>query len=255
MVVPQIQAMPQYIQPQQQFAQQMPMPAQPGLAGIVAKKESQGLNINSMIIMLLVVYSIEHTEACTGGDGFELKYFMENAFWTIIPVVMIMFIISKSPFYKLQKFAFGDSIVSKLVDGIMLFFVYNLMRNFRNITKRNLCKENVKKTTSTNEEEDKKDKKDVIKVETLPTKPAPIFFDKTTERDVAIAAELKRRLDEKIAAESLKRVSTIEPGYSTKYKLTGPPIGAAVTKTPVIEDTSGKKQVYSTTTGAPVNLR
>jgi len=134
---PQMVQQPQMI-PQQQF--QQPMYEEVVIEEQVAEKSEMPSYI-IMAIMLFGVYYLEHAQKCRSKAGGSLDYksFMRNGFWTIgLPLFFTKILTNLGP-YKAFKSMIGENIVTYFIDGFVLYFIYNLVRNWRNITDKNTC--------------------------------------------------------------------------------------------------------------------
>ena len=108
-------------------------------------------------LMLLAIFYYEHADECrkqTGGN-IDIKSMLRSGFWTIGFSYIITIILTNIGPYRMVRSLMGENIATDIIDGIVLYFVYNLVRNFRNITKKNTCE--MSEATKKAKEEAKKE--------------------------------------------------------------------------------------------------
>ena len=148
---PVVQPVVQPIQPVVQPVVQQPIVQQPIAQPKVTMRQrmipvqqavkKQGKSNLFIFLMLFVVYAIEHYDDCKNkaGGSIDVTSFMRNGFWTIgFSYILTMIFTNIGP-YRMIKAATGETLMTEIIDGIILYLVYNLVRNFRNITKKNTC--------------------------------------------------------------------------------------------------------------------
>ncbi len=111
----------------------------------------QGKSNIIILLMIFIIHAIEYSQECDGD--FEFYPFIRSSFWTIIFTYFItMILINVGPYYMIKR-ASGEGFFTNLIDGVILCFVYNLVRNWRNITDKNTCKDTTTTSDSTTESE------------------------------------------------------------------------------------------------------
>ena len=144
--IPQAIPQPQYYgpQPQQYYEQPQQYYEQPQQYYEQPQKpiqEGSKINYTMMGMTLMFVYYMEHADDCRkqAGGSLDMKSFLYNGFWTFGTTYFLMYILEKTPIFRMiETIAVGP--IGDIIKGFVLYFIYNLVRNYRNITKKNVCK-------------------------------------------------------------------------------------------------------------------
>jgi len=163
----------QPMMPQQQFIPQQPIMRQPTMSQPVMRRPSplmrlqqpteQKPNYFIIVLVLMIVYYFDSADDCRkeANGTLDKKSFIYNGLWTFGSVGAIMFIMNMT-ILRMFNQIMGGGIIDSIFKGAIFYFVYNFVRNFRNITKRNTCdapkeEEKPKEEKSEDEEEKKED--------------------------------------------------------------------------------------------------
>ena len=125
----------QYYEQPQQYYEQPQKPIQ----------EGSKINYTMMAMTIMFVYYMEHADDCRkqAGGSLDIKSFLYNGFWTFGTTYFLMYILEKTPIFRMiETIAVGP--IGDIIKGFVLYFIYNLVRNYRNITKKNVCKKTKK---------------------------------------------------------------------------------------------------------------
>ena len=144
---------PQFV-PQQQFMpQQQFIPQQPMMRGGGLEKP----NYFIIVLVLMIVYYFDTAEDCRdqGKGTLDKQQFIFNGLWTFGSVAVVMFIMNMT-ILRMFNQVMGGGIIDSIFKGAIFYFVYNFIRNFRDITKRNKCSA-PEKTDADKKDDDKKD--------------------------------------------------------------------------------------------------
>ena len=143
------QFMPQQFIPQQPLMRQNAMIRQPVFKGPMARPSPlmrlqrptvQKPNYFIIVLVLMIVYYLDSSDDCRKqAEGtLDKKSFVFNGLWTFGSVAAIMFIMNMTVLRMFNQIM-GGGIIDSIFKGAIFYFVYNFVRNFRNITKRNKC--------------------------------------------------------------------------------------------------------------------
>jgi hypothetical protein len=138
--IPQV-AQPQIVQqPIPQAISRNPTMKQRYIQVRTAVKEDERSKI-AIFLILFIIYAVEHTDDCRNksGGSINIKSYLRNGFWTIGFSYLLTMILTNIGPYGMIKKTNGTGIITDLLDGVVLYFVYNLVKNFRNITDKNTC--------------------------------------------------------------------------------------------------------------------
>ena len=154
MIPPQIpQVQPQPVIIQQPVPQVQPQPVfiqQPGAPKVTMQQRfvqvRQGMKTDDrskfvIFLMLFVIFAVEHYGDCSNqsGGSLDIKSFFRNGAWTIGFSYFLTMILTNIGPYGMIKSSAGPGVITDIMDGVVLYFVYNLVKNWRNITGKNTC--------------------------------------------------------------------------------------------------------------------
>lgn len=117
-----------------------------------------------MLLIIIIIYYVEHAEDCRtkSGGTIDKKSFIYNGIFTIGFTFLLYKIFDVLTniisFLRIFKTILGDGPLGDMYKGLLLYFFYNFVRNFRNITERNTCEKSkeTKEAEKKKEEEEKK---------------------------------------------------------------------------------------------------
>ena len=130
--------------PQQPLMRPAPIPmARPQMRGPLMrlqKPTAQKPNYFIIVLVLMIVYYFDSSDDCRkeAKGTLDKKSFIFNGLWTFGSVGVIMFIMNMT-ILRMFNQIMGGGIIDSVFKGAIFYFVYNFVRNFRNITKRNEC--------------------------------------------------------------------------------------------------------------------